>query len=413
MTALLIFLMILFALFSGYFSAAQTALLSLSSMQIKSYRQSGEPRKMMIALLVSRPRDLLTTLFMLDILVNILVQNFASILFGEKASWTLKVGVPLVLTLLVGEIVPKSLAFAHRTQVASFVAPSVSLIARLTAPLRNFLIRVTSLISHFLFFFLKKEEEISDEELHHVLEKSQEQGVLAKEEREFIDGYLSLQEASVKEVMRPREDVLIFSLDEPISKLTHLFIEESITRIPVCKKDFETLQGIITAREYLLHRDYIHTSSDLLPYLKKPFFVPETTKARLLLKQMAAKEEALAIVVSEYGSLSGLITKEDLIEQVVGEIVDKREEQELYTRYGKDVLIASGKLELHEIEELFHVSLESKTNQVTVGGLLTELHGDIPKLGEQILHQGILFKVLAADAKRVKSVYIRKEKRSS
>lgn len=410
MNVLLIIAILVFCLLSGFFSAAQTALLSLSTMQVKSYKYHEDKRKQLIAKLVSKPRDLLVTLFMLDIFVNLMVQNFASNLFGDAASWALKVGVPLVLTLFIGEIIPKSLAFVYKSKVAYYVAPTVAFIAKIFGPTRTILSTITSYVSAFLFFFLRKEETISKEELHHALQTSKKSGILSIEEAKIIDGYLDLQERAVKELLRPREEVLIYNLSEPLSKLTHLFVDEACSKIPVCDGGLENVKGIISAREFFLNQNLLNTSSDLLKLVKKPYFIPETTKAKVLLSYFLNSGELLAIVVSEYGSLSGIITQEDLIEAVIGEIADKRDDKAHYSRASKDVIIASGKMELAEFEELFGVTLLSPTNQVTLGGWLSEQLGDIPKVGALHIYGGFMFKVLAAEPNRVRRIYIRKKR---
>ena len=410
MTSFLIVLILIFCVLSGFFSAAQTALLSLSTMQIKAFKHDPDKRKKLVAKLVSKPRELLVTLFMLDTLVNILVQNFSSSLFGSSASWALKVGVPLLLTLTIGEILPKSLAFAYKTQVAYRVAPVVDLVAKIFRPIRSILTTITTYVSSFLFFFLKKEKSISKEELHEVLKASKNQGILSVEEARIIDGYLDLAEKAVKELLRPRQEVLLYNLDDPITKLKDLFVEEACSKIPVCDGGLENVKGIISAREYFLNSDKIKAPKDLLKFIKPPYFVPETTKAKMLLGHFLSENRSLAIVVSEYGTLSGIITQEDLVEEVIGEISDKRDVKALYTKASKDVIIASGKMELSDFEDLFDVELENETNQVTLGGWMTEKFGDIPKEGAFINHHGFLFKVLAADPNRIRRIYIRRKK---
>ena len=130
----------------------------------------------------------------------------------------------------------------------------------------------------------------------------------------------------------------------------------------------------------------------------------------MLLGHFLSENRSLAIVVSEYGTLSGIITQEDLVEEVIGEISDKRDVKALYTKASKDVIIASGKMELSDFEDLFDVELENETNQVTLGGWMTEKFGDIPKEGAFINHHGFLFKVLAAEPNRIRRIYIRRKK---
>jgi CBS domain containing-hemolysin-like protein len=377
-------------------------------MQVKTYHRDSDPRKRLIAQLVSKPRELIVILLILNTLTNLIVQNTAANIFGEFSGWGLKVGVPIVLTLLFSEVIPKALGFANNTRISYHGAAHIHMIQKISEPISRFLTRITSYVSKAMFFFLKREQEISKEELHHVLKKSREHGIIAIEEAELIDGYLTLQEATVKELMRPREEILYYNINEPLSKLIYLFVEQACTRIPVCEGEFENIQGIITATQYFVNRDQIQLPKDLLPFLQKPFFVPETTPARVLLRQFSVKQENIALVVDEYGSLPGLITREDLFETVVGEIDDRRDQKSLYTRSGKNVIIASGKMELTEFEDIFGEELESPNNMLTIGGWLTERLGEIPKSGTQYTAEGFLFHILAADPNRIKRVYIRK-----
>lgn len=412
MTALsiLIISLVILTFLSGYFSASEMSLFSLSSMQIKAYRFSHDSRKRLIAKLLLQPRDLIVTIFMINTLINILLQNVASHMFGEGANWGLKVGVPLILMLLFGEIIPKYIGIQNNISLSYFVAPIINFLQNLLSPLRKFIIAVTVPISRVMFFFLKKEQSISTEELQHVLKKSEEHGVLSPDEAELVWGVLNLQDATVKELMRPREDILFYDINEPLSKLIYLFVDQQCTRLPVCDKELEEVKGIITAKQYFLQKDLLRTPEDLQSILTKPFFVPEATLAPILLRRLDEQKQELAIVVDEYGSISGLITYEDLVEVVVGKISDLRDQKNLYTRSGKDEIIASGKLELSEFNEIFNANVESPNNMVTIGGWLTEQIGDIPKIGMQIESNNFLFQVLAADPNRVRRLYIRKLK---
>ncbi|MFI5334109.1 MAG: transporter associated domain-containing protein, partial [Chlamydiales bacterium] len=221
-------------------------------------------------------------------------------------------------------------------------------------------------------------------------------------------GYLNLKDSTVKALMRPREEVLYFDLEEPLAKLVHLFVDQECSRIPICQGGLDKIVGIMTSRLIFLHRPSLHQTSDLLPFLQKPFFAPETMAAQALMGQMYEREESLAIVVDEYGSVSGLISLEDMVEVVVGEIADRRDEKNRYTRAGEDVIITSGKLELSEFEAIFDYPLKSEHNMVSIGGWLTEQLGDIPKTGTKYLTKDFLFHVLAAEPNRVRRVYIRR-----
>ncbi len=266
---------------------------------------------------------------------------------------------------------------------------------------------ITGFVTPILFFFMRKEQEISIDELQHALKTSKEKGILQPEEAELIRGYLHLQESMVKELMRPREEVILFDLSEPLTRIVHLFVDQECTRIPLCDGGLDKMIGIISSRLFFLHKNSIHETKDLAAVVKKPYFVPETMKADVLLRQCYEKNETLAVVVDEYGSISGIISIEDLVEKVIGDIIDRRDQKASYTRSEDGVIITSGKFELAEFEEVFDVSLESENNMVTIGGWLTERLGDIPKPGTKYQAHGFFFHVLAADHTRVRRVYIR------
>lgn len=403
-TLFLLLCIVLLALFSG----AETALFSLSSMQIKALKKDPDPRKKQVSFLLENPRELLVSLIIVTIIVSLAIQNLISFLLEEKSSWILNVTIPLAVNLILGEVIPKSLSMQNNIQVSYLMAPLLVKTQNILFPIRKLLSWITSLVTPFLFFFLHKEKDISIDELQHALKDSKDRGVLLHEETELIRGYLRLQESTVKDLMRPREEVIFFDSSEALSRLLHLFVDQECTRILFCHGGLDNLVGIISSRLFFLHKASIKETRDLLPVLKAPYFVPETLKTDLLLRQLYEKKESIAIVVNEYGSITGIIAMEDLVEEVVGEIVDRRDREAFFTRSGDDVIIASGKLEIAQFEEIFDVSLESETHRVTIGGWIIEQIGDIPKPGFKYHTKEFLFHVLSADPTRIRRVYIRR-----
>lgn len=411
MAFILIALLVVILLLISFASSSETALFSLSSMKVKVFQQDPDKRKQLVAELLSSPRDLLVTLIMLNISLSILLQNVASGLFGDFSGWLLNVGVPLALSLVFGEVIPKSLALANNEKIAYRVAPYLRLFQKILLPIGRVLTKITNFTSRCMFFFLKKEKEISLDELQHALRTSEEYGVLQGDEADLVRGYLNLQERTVKDLMRHREEVIFFSTDEPLERLIHLFVDQEVSRIPVCDESLEKVLGIMSSRLFFMHRSELKETKDLIPILKKPFYVPESTLAETLLEQLYDKKESIAVVVDEYGSVSGIISLEDLVEVVVGQIVDRRDEKSRFTRSGEDVIIASGKLELAEFEEIFDAPLESHNHMVTLGGWITEQMGDIPKNGARLVTKDFLFHVLAADQTRIRRIYVRRLKK--
>ena len=357
----MIFLLIFFTLASGFFSLSQIALFSLPPSTPRLYKDDPDKRKRLIARLLTKPRELLVTLLMCDIGSNILVQNVAANLFGAYSGWLLKVGVPLVITLLLGEIIPKTIALPSNTRIAPLIATPVDQLRRILSPIRVVLSAITAYLSRVLFFFLKPEQDISIEELHHVLKRSEYHGILSGDEAELINGYLDLSDTTVKERMHPREEILFYDINDPLSKLLYYFIEDECSRVPVCDGDLQNLLGIMEAREFFTHRNAIEKEGNIRPYLRKPTYVPETLLTRTQLGQFLQSDEKLGIVIDEYGAITGLITQEDLFEVVVGEISDRRDEETRYTKAGKDVIITSGKFELSEFEALLAFRCRRKT----------------------------------------------------
>jgi len=407
---LLFSLLILFILCSAFFSSSEAALFSLSSMKVKAFKSDKDPRKRLVARLLSSPRDLLVTIIILNVVVNILIQNVTSSIFGDFSGWLLTIGLPLVLTVVLGEVLPKSIGLAHNVALSYRVAPILSTAQKGLYPVRKGLVGLTNVVSRIMFFYLKPEEDISIDELRHALKTSRHHEILNEDEAELVRGFLHLQEAQVRELMRPREDVIFFDLEEPFSKLIHLFVDQECSRIPVCKENLDNVVGIITGQQFFLHRSKLQNAQDLQSVIHKPFFVPETMPAYILIGQMYEKKESIALVVDEYGSISGLIALEDLVETVIGEIADARDSKSHYTRSGEDILIASGKLELSEFEDIYGVSLNSENNRITLGGWLTEQLGDIPPTGTKVEREGFFFHVLSADAKRITRIYVRRLK---
>jgi CBS domain containing-hemolysin-like protein len=391
---------------SAILASSETSFFSLSQMQIKNFIEQSDPKKRLVGELISKPRDLLVTILIVNIAMNIFVQNIVASLFESSERWWMNVLIPLVLTLVFGEVLPKSIALSNNVKIAVLVAPFLAWIQWMIGPLRTGLTAFTQTLSRFFFFFLKKEPEISIDELKHALKTSSEFGILGKEEAKLIHGYLSLEEFIIKEIMTPRVSMLTYSLQEPLTRLKEVMVDIGCHRVPVYDQDREHILGILKAESVFLNSEHIKTPKDLLPLLKKPFFIPETLSAKQLFNQFNSMHKTMAIVVDEYGTVSGIVTKEDLVEVMIGHIESQK--TALFTKAAQDVLITSGSLELTEFQEIFGVELESDSNMATVGGWLIEQLSEIPKSGTKYSTDHFFFHVLAATPRKIKTLYIRK-----
>lgn len=403
-----ILFLLLLLMFSAVLSSSETAFFSLSAFTVSSYKSDPDNRKKLISHLLEKPRELLVTILILNTICNVLVQNTVSDIFGTYPSWLLKVGLPLILTLFIGEIFPKSIAITNNKAISYKVAPLIAWIARVLGPIRIIVTEVTGYVSRFMFFFLKKENPLSTDELYYIIDNSKKTGVLNVDETELASGYLDLQESTVREIMRPKDEIIFYNVEEPLTKLINVFSDQECSRVPVCQGGLEKILGVISVTQFFLNQEQITTSYDLIKILKKPFYIPETTNGWDLLSKLRENNEQIAIAVDEYGSVAGLLTQEDLMEMVVGEVEDLRDTKQLYTRSSNDVIIVDAKMELVDIEELFDVEFVRTTSSVTIGGWLSDQFERIPQAGDKHINDDFLFYVLEAGPQKVILIYIRR-----
>lgn len=401
---------LLLTYWGAWISACETALFSLPSPKLKAYKTDRNPTKRLIAHLLAKSRDLLVTIFMINTFLNILLQNVASNMFGINSGLILKVGVPFLLTLILGEIIPKYYGMQNNVSFSLHVAKRVDFLHRLLRPIRNAVIKITLPISRFLFFFLKRNENLSLEELAHVVKTSEQSGLLEADESLLARGFLNMQDTEVKEIMRPRGDMITYDISQPLSMLQHLFADQKVTRLPVIDNSLDNILGIIDAYTFFLHEPYLKNPDSLIPLLKKPQYIPESTHARNLMRKISSEENELVMVVDEYGAIAGLVTREDLIEVVVGQIEDSRDQEADYIRSSDSEIIASGKMELSAFNLLFDTDLESDNNFVSLGGWLIEQLEDIPKPGTQFESDDFIFKVLSSTPVKIENIYVRRKK---
>ncbi|MCH9617507.1 MAG: hypothetical protein SP4CHLAM5_09350 [Chlamydiia bacterium] len=403
---LVIFLVVLLTL-SAFFSISETALFSLPSSQLDAFNKSTYKKKLAIVELLKRPKSLLITILIMNVTVNLGVQNVTSSIFGNFSSVLYTVIIPFVLTLVFGEILPKTLAATKNVSIAIKVTPVLSFSSYILTPLRYIFLKITKIASYLLSFILKKDTAITKEEIKHALISSKASGTMNKDEVKLLLGSLRLSEVQVKEVKCPRQNILFHNVHDDPQKLRDLFTEKRLSKIPIVDKDIDNVVGTVNASSFFTYNYNITAAKDLKEVIDPPFFIAESMLSRTLLALFDEKNIEIAFLVDEYGGISGLITREDLVEIVVGQIKDGREEKTLYTKQGDDVIICSGKYELNDLEQIFDIEVERKGQETTVGGYLLEILGDIPKSGYKVTENNLMFHVLLATEARVSRVYIK------
>lgn len=408
-----IFFLVIFLFISALSSASETAFFSLSQTKISAFSSSSDLRKQQIAKLLKQPRELIVTILMINVFVNLMVQNISSAYFGDYSSWALSVGVPLGLTLFFGDLLPKIFGIAHNEKMSRFAAPIFTVLKKILNPVQTGLTWTAAHLARIIFFFLKKEPEVSLEELSLALDEIRTSGTVSEEEADLLSGYLRLQETLVQDLMRSRDEIFFYDLSEDLSKLIYLMKDQKLSRIPICDGGLDKIVGIMTVRLFLKHYQELTNKQKLQQVMDPPYFVPESTPARVLLYQLKKHHEFFAVVIDEYGSVTGIITLEDLTEEIIGDITHPRLEKNSYTRSAKDELICSGKMELAAIEDVTGVRFKTDHRSVTIAGYLIEKLDMIPTTGMTYEDEQNSYQILSADPHRIRRVKIIKKEGDS
>lgn len=249
----------------------------------------------------------------------------------------------------------------------------------------------------------------SDEEIEAFIDGAEEEGIIEKEEGVLLKSVVEFGDTVVKEIMTPRVDIVCIKKDATIKKLRDLVIKEKHSRIPVYKDRIDNIEGVIIAKDLPEYADDKFKSSSIEPLIRPVYFVPETMKVAELLKEFQERKQKLAVVVDEHGGVSGIVTMEDLVEEIVGEIQDEydKDEDRIIKKGPRDYIV-SGDAEVEEIEELYDLDL-AEDSYITVGGLITHHLGRLPEKGEHLKIKGLSLEVLDVDQKRIKKLRIKKE----
>ncbi len=250
--------------------------------------------------------------------------------------------------------------------------------------------------------------ETSDEEIQTFIKEAQEEGIIETEERGLLKSVVEFGDTVVREIMTPRVDMAAIKSNTTIEKLRKLVIKEKRSRVPVYKDRVDNIEGIVIAKDLLEYADDKYKNDSIEPLIRPAYYVPESMKVSELLNELQKRKLKLAVVVDEHGGVSGLVTMEDLVEEIVGEIQDEydREEIQIIERGPSDYIV-SGDAEVEEIEELFDLEF-AEDSYITIGGLITHHLGRLPEIGEKIQIKNLSLEILEVDQKTIKKLRIKK-----
>lgn len=312
--------------------------------------------------------------------------------------------ISLAIYIIFFDSLPRLINGLNRKAILGLFLPSFGLFYLLSIP---FLFLVKKLVPR-----KEEEEEIlretSEEEIETFIDEAEEAGIIEKDEGVLLKSVVEFGDTLVREILTPRIDIVCIKRDATIEKLRELVIKEKVSRIPVFKDRIDNIEGIIIARDLLEYADEAHKNQSIEPLIRPVYFVPESMRVSKLLKEFQRKKQKLAIVVDEHGGVSGLVTMEDLVEEIVGEIQDEydAEESQIVENAPFDYTV-SGDVEVGKIEDRFDLDL-AEDNYITVSGLITHNLGRLPKRGEVFEIKGLTLEILDVDQKRIKKLRIKK-----
>lgn len=409
--------------FSAVISGSEVAYFSLSPGDLNKLKSNTGRKAKFVLTLLKHPKSLLATILIANNLFNvaiiILSSYITSNLFHLDSHPLLTFGIQVVaitfLILLFGEVIPKVYATKHALELAEFMAIPITLMKNIFQPVSYLLITSTSFIDK---KFKQKTPKISVDELSDALDLTNDPEI---KEEEILKGIVRFGNTDVKQIMKARVDVTAIDLKTAYPELLSLIVESGYSRIPVYNESLDNVMGILYIKDLLpsINLDRKNQTNDnkspnqqdWKKLIRSPFFVPENKKIDDLLKEFQEKKIHLAIVVDEYGGTSGIVTLEDIIEEIVGEISDEYDDDELsYSKLDELNYIFEGKTPLNDLYRI--LSLEStvfedkKGDSDTLGGFIVEIEGKIPKKNERIVFQNLQFTVEASDKRRVKRVKV-------
>ncbi|WP_286155155.1 HlyC/CorC family transporter [Faecalibaculum rodentium] len=401
--------MVILLLLSGFFSSAETSLVAVSRIRIRTLAEEGNHRAKLLLSIFAHEDKMLSAILIGNNLVNTWLASTAATLasgFGGAAV-SIATFVITFLILVFGEITPKTMATQNAERLALLYAPVITLLMKLLTPVIWFINLFSSLILR--LFGISRESagpSMTESELRTIVDVSHEEGVIQSDEKQLLNNVFDFGDARAKEVMVPRVHVVMAEAGSTYKDLLSLFRQEQFTRIPIYEDSVDNIIGLVNMKDLLLLDD--PSQFDLKAMLRKPYFTVENKKVSDLLMEMKNSTVNMAIVLDEYGELSGIITVEDIIEEIVGEVHDEYDahEAENIRKVGNRTWVVKGYLSLHDINDELGLNLDSEDFD-SIGGLMIDAIGRLPKLGDQVtLPDGVTLQVTKTQKNRIEEVRI-------
>lgn len=419
-------LLIVLIIVNACFAAAEMAIVSVNKNRIRSLAQEGNKKAEALSRLIDEPNKFLSAIQVVITLAGFLTSAEAAVSFSDDVGiWLDNVGIPygqeiaviivtLVLsffTLVFGELFPKRLAMLHADGMAMAVVKPILFISALFKPF-VWLLSVT--VTLFLKICRQRIDvtnvEYSEDDVVSMLEAGQESGELKEEGKKMITSIFAFDDLLAYEVMTPRTDVFSIDINAPTQEYIDELMELRYSRIPVYEDDSDNIIGILYIKDYLIKaREDGFDNVDFRSILRKPYFVPETKNIDSLFFELQTTKQHIAILIDEYGGFSGIVTMEDIIEEVMGDIDDEydKEEPEIQ-KVSDDTYVVDGSMDLDDIDEEIGINLESD-NSETIGGFIIDILGEIPDeddIGREVEFENYRFRIDSIRDRRIEQITV-------
>lgn len=404
-----IVLLIILLILSGFFSASETALMSLSKIRIRHMVDEGIKGAKLLEKLLEDPNKLLGGILIGNNIVNIGASSLASTLayriFGDSGV-AVATGIMTILVLIFGEITPKSLAKQNAEKISLLVAPIINFVVIIFKPFVWLFSNVSGLIIKLFGGDLSKTEPfITEEELKTMVDVSEEEGVLEVEEKEMIFNVFEFGDLQVKDIMVQRVNVVAVNVTSTYEEVLKVIKDEQFSRIPVYNESIDDIVGVLNVKDLIL-LESDKENFDVTKYMREPFRTFEFKKITELFSEMKTTRNHIAVVLDEYGGTVGIVTIEDLIEEIVGEIEDEYDERDKDIEVIKEnEFVVDGSTRLSDLSDMIGFEIESEDFD-SIGGYVIGYLGRMPKVGEEIKTNKFRVIVEEIDRNRIKKVRI-------
>lgn len=405
-----IVILIICLVLSALFSASETALMSLSKIRVKQMIENREKGANRINKLLSDPSRLLSAILIGNNVVNIgassLMTSLAIDAFGNTGVGV-ATGIMTLLILVFGEITPKSLAAKNSEKISVRLSGFIEFVTNLLTPISF----VLNIITDFLVKLLggevdKKKPFITQEELKTIVNVSYKEGVLEGEEKDMIYNVFDFSDSQVNDVMVPRTEIVAIDVDLPYEEIIKIINKEQYSRIPVYKNTIDNIIGILYVKDLLFLDVNKESTFDLRKYIRQPYFTPEYKSIKELFKEMRTNRNHMVVIIDEYGGTEGIVTIEDVVEEIVGDIEDEYDKKIKEIEVIKeDEYLVNGNVRIDTINELIGTHIESKDFD-TIAGFVIGIIDRLPEAGEEIEYENIRFIIENIDRNRIKKIRI-------